>query len=96
MTMVDELQSDTHNALAKIRCGGCEQWFASQSCFDQHRIGEIKAGTRRCMTNEQMIAAGMATETRKVNVRHSNVKMQEVHEVWYHVEDREKMRLRFR
>lgn len=43
------------------QCGGCGEYFNSDSPFDRHRIGDFGSETnpRRCMTVEEMKEAGM-------------------------------------
>ena len=39
-------------------CPTCDELFKSVSAFDKHRIGTIGVD-RRCMTKDEMLAAGM-------------------------------------
>jgi len=41
----------------QCRCTGCGERFNSIAAFDRHRIGT--GGERRCMTPDEMRAAGM-------------------------------------
>ena len=42
------------------QCSGCRQYFNSNSAFDKHRTGDHGKGTRRCRTEEEMLAIGMS------------------------------------
>lgn len=79
--------------ISKTQCAGCGRYFTGMGIFDRHRIGPATA--RRCMTEGEMRAAGMATETLSVRVYHENHADHEEHEVWYDVEGREAIRQRF-
>lgn len=39
------------------QCGACGEYFRSPSAFDKHRTGDQEA--RRCLTPDEMRAAGM-------------------------------------
>ena len=41
------------------QCPTCGLYFKSNAAFDKHRTGRIDNGTRRCMTEVEMHAAGM-------------------------------------
>src|SRR5260370_3832476 len=41
-------------------CPGCGQLFNSSAAFDKHRTGTFTPAARRCVTNPEMIAKGMA------------------------------------
>jgi hypothetical protein len=40
----------------KCRCPACGDHFNSLSAFDLHRVGEYRAGGRRCLSEAEMIA----------------------------------------
>ena len=44
---------------SKNQCGSCKQMFNSNTPFTLHRIGKFRVD-RRCMTTEEMLAAGMS------------------------------------
>lgn len=77
----------------KCQCGGCQKYFSGNTIFDQHRIGSFHE--RRCMTSEEMKAAGMDYERCFVNVMIENKRLREEHDVWYDVAGRERMRASF-
>lgn len=81
--------------ISRIQCGGCEKFFASNTTFEQHRTGSIKDETRRCMTTEEMLASGMATEKLNVKLPKNGQITFEEHDVWYDVAGREVVRQRF-
>lgn len=80
--------------VAKTQCGGCNKYFTGMGLFDVHRIG-THGVNRRCMTTEEMIAAGMDKERCQIRVYHEGSPSQEEHEVWFDIAGREKMRQRF-
>ena len=41
------------------QCRTCGQYFNSSKAFDKHRIGSFSKDTRRCMSQDEMLAAGM-------------------------------------
>lgn len=41
------------------QCPTCGRFFRSIAGFERHRTGKIGAGTRRCMTEAEMLTAGM-------------------------------------
>ena len=43
----------------RCQCAGCSEYFNSVGAFDKHRTGRHRTNTRRCMTIEEMEAAGM-------------------------------------
>jgi hypothetical protein len=45
------------------QCPTCELYFNSNAAFDKHRTGD-HGKNRRCMTVEEMIAKGMAINSR--------------------------------
>lgn len=79
--------------ITKIQCGGCQKYFSGNGAFEQHRIGPFES--RRCMTTEEMQAAGMAWEYCLINLRHEDKRAKEKHEVWYDVAGREAVRAAF-
>lgn len=80
--------------VAKTQCGGCNKYFTGMGLFDAHRIG-THGVSRRCMTTEEMIAAGMDKELCQIRVYHDGSPRQEHHEVWFDIAGREAMRQRF-
>ena len=44
---------------SRNQCGGCRQYFNSNTAFDKHRTGEHGVN-RRCMTKEEMVDKGMS------------------------------------
>lgn len=44
------------------QCQGCKQPFNSSYAFDKHRVGEF-GKDRRCLTQSEMLAKGMGTNT---------------------------------
>jgi len=76
--------------ISKTQCAGCGRYFTGMSIFDAHRLGPATA--RRCMTEDEMRAAGMASEPLMVRVYHENHTNREEHEVWYDVGARETLR----
>lgn len=45
------------------QCPGCHQYFNSNAAFDKHRTGTFGVD-RRCKTEEEMLAAGMAVNSK--------------------------------
>lgn len=41
------------------QCPTCMKYFNSNAAFDKHRIGSFSKHTRRCMTTDEMLDAGM-------------------------------------
>ena len=93
----------------KVQCGGCRKYFAGDSSFYDHRTGSYgeaihdKEGnvtdytphSRRCLSTEEMQAAGFASERLLVNMRLDNKPIKEEHDIWYVIADREKARKAF-
>ncbi len=48
---------------ARCVCGGCERMFASLASFDKHRTGSFSRKERRCMSEQEMTAHGLAVNT---------------------------------
>lgn len=52
------------------QCTICGHTFGGERGFDLHRTGEYaqrgKGSTRRCMTDEEMIAAGLSQDARSI------------------------------
>ncbi len=44
---------------AKSECRNCGKTFISLEAFDAHRTGSFQQKTRRCLTEQEMRAAGM-------------------------------------
>ena len=44
---------------AKSACQNCGKTFISLEAFDAHRTGSFRNKTRRCLTGQEMRAAGM-------------------------------------
>src|SRR5712692_9242382 len=44
---------------AKSECRNCGKTFISLEAFDAHRTGRFRNNTRRCLTEQEMCAAGM-------------------------------------
>lgn len=79
--------------IRKNQCGGCGKYFSGNSLFEQHRIGPMEE--RRCMTTEEMMAAGMDWEYCLVTMMVENKRYREKQPVWYDVAAREKVRAAF-
>lgn len=47
---------------SRNQCGGCKQYFNSNTAFEKHRIGQHGVD-RRCMTEEEMTNAGMSVNS---------------------------------
>jgi|TARA_R110000868_G_scaffold134120_1_gene345999 hypothetical protein len=47
---------------SRNQCGGCHQYFNSNSAFEQHRTGEFGVD-RRCKTIEEIEEDGMRLNT---------------------------------
>lgn len=96
-TMIDETESvasdEKQRVISKTQCGGCNRYFTGMGIFDKHRIGPMTE--RRCMTEEEMHAAGMDTETCMIRVYRDGSPRREEHEIWYDVAERESIRQRF-
>lgn len=43
----------------RCQCAGCELYFNSEGAFTKHRTGSYSGRTRRCMTEAEMLEAGM-------------------------------------
>jgi hypothetical protein len=43
------------------QCPTCFEVFNSTYAFDKHRVGSFEKNTRRCLTEDEMKAIGMAT-----------------------------------
>ena len=59
------------------QCPTCFEVFNSTAGFDMHRTGKFSPNTRRCMTEAEMLAAGMALNAKnrwitKVNLKWSS------------------------
>jgi hypothetical protein len=46
------------------QCPTCFEVFNSTYAFDKHRVGSFENNTRRCLTEDEMKAIGMATNKR--------------------------------
>ncbi len=44
------------------QCGACGLVFVSMKAFDAHRAGPYTRGGRRCLTQQEMRARGMAQD----------------------------------
>lgn len=98
MSHFDEQNDEASNenglrTIAKCQCGGCNRFFSGMGAFDAHRIGPSQQ--RRCMTEEELRAAGMAWEWCFVTVIHENKRSKEKQEVWYDVAKRDAVRQAF-
>lgn len=60
--MYDEATTYRLSTSGVCQCGGCRRYFTSVYAFDKHRAGPADA--RRCLTKEEMLAAGMAVNER--------------------------------
>jgi len=49
---------------AKSACPSCGKTFISLEAFDAHRTGSFRNDTRRCMTEQEMRAAGMTQNSK--------------------------------
>lgn len=48
----------------KSICPTCGEVFSSIAAFDSHRVGPYLPGRRRCLTAIEMLAEGMAQDSR--------------------------------
>lgn len=53
------------------QCQGCKQYFNSNTAFEMHRRGEFGVD-RRCLTEEEMLARGMALNAKSFWVSELN------------------------
>lgn len=83
-------EEETLKIVKKIQCGGCQKYFFSTPLFDKHRTGPSER--RRCLTTDEMQAAGMDREYRPVHTIRENKRTREMHDVWYDPDAREKIR----
>jgi len=67
----------------RIQCGGCKKFFVGLTLFDAHRVGDASKRERRCKTDEEMQAAGYATERRPVRFIVEGVTIPEERDVWF-------------
>lgn len=83
--------------VAKTQCCRCKRFFVGLGTFDAHFVGSgaFADNPRRCRTDAELLAAGLAFEQRLVRMRRENVKIREEHPVWYDVLQREEVRQAF-
>jgi hypothetical protein len=62
----EQAQDERQRVIAKTQCGGCKRYFTGMGIFEEHRIGPMHA--RLCMTDDELHAGGMETETCMVRV----------------------------
>ena len=53
------------------QCQGCKKYFNSNTAFEMHRRGEFGVD-RRCLTEEEMLARGMALNAKSFWVSELN------------------------
>lgn len=53
------------------QCQGCKKYFNSNTAFEMHRRGEFGID-RRCLTEEEMLARGMALNAKSFWVSELN------------------------
>lgn len=82
-------------SIRKVQCGGCGKYFGGNSLFEQHRTGSVLDGKRRCMTDEEMIARGLAWEWCMVKMIIENKQLRERQAVWYDPVARDELRAAF-
>lgn len=84
------------NTTAKIYCSGCKKYFANLASHEHHRTGDYSSRTSRtCLTSEEMVSAGYATEKKNVRIVIEGQDQYQEHDVWYSVVDRERVRAYF-
>lgn len=59
--MTENLKLDVSHS--RCRCPACGKYFWSAAGFDKHRTGQFD-GSRRCRTEDEMLTAGMVTNSR--------------------------------
>ncbi len=72
-----------NTTVQRIQCGGCKKFFVGVSLFDAHRVGDTSKRERRCLTTEEMVAAGYNTERRPVRFIIEGVTRPEERDVWF-------------
>jgi len=65
--------------IRKTQCGGCKKYFVGESAFFARRTGEYNR--RRCLSTEEMIAQGYASERLLVKMYLENKPIREEHDV---------------
>lgn len=60
--LVDKTKQRLKRRLAGDRnqCPSCGEFFNSTAAFTKHMMGQVATAERRCMTVDEMVAAGMA------------------------------------
>lgn len=43
---------------SRCQCTACGDYFGSVRGFDRHRVGEVGTPSRRCLTSDELAAAG--------------------------------------
>lgn len=81
-----------------ISCGKCEKYFSSMTLFDAHRIGTFgetiynasgmhvigyTPHARRCMSADEMMAAGYQQERKAVRSYENGSSRSEERDVWF-------------
>jgi len=81
---MEEQEHEQVRTVPKTQCGACGRYFVGTSVFDLHRITDPDAKFgRRCQTEDEMVAAGLAHEPRYVKFRVENKPTTELQDVWY-------------
>lgn len=93
-TLKNGISEETARVVSKCRCSGCGCYFSSDYIFERHRITD--SGKRRCLTDPEMRAIGLADELRMVRRRVNDHPTRELEVVWYDAIGREKMRELFK
>ncbi len=81
--------------IRKTQCSGCRKYFIGDTAFFAHRTGSFDARTRRCLSTEEMQAAGYATESVLVNMYLDGKPIREEHDAWFEIAARERVRKAF-
>jgi len=58
--------------MAISTCAACKESFASLGSFDRHRVGSFAQRTRRCLSVDEMLSAGL-TKSRHWHLADINV-----------------------
>jgi hypothetical protein len=77
--------------VAKCLCSGCNKYFFGVSYHEQHRVAGKTRSSRRCLSTEEMVAQGMASERKTVRLVVDGKPAYEEQDVWYSIKDRERV-----
>lgn len=89
------VDQERQKSMGRTQCGACGRYFVSGTVFDQHRAGSFDKRERRCLSDEEMRAAGLVTEWRNVRIAKNGRDTFEDHDVWYDIVARERVRKAF-